>query len=73
LATGLLLLFKNKYTDITLKLLLVFLILGSIKVLIIHEEKIIETYKDAWTFKPSMINLACHFFIIFIIIILIVK
>jgi len=71
--TGILLVFKNKYTDIALKLLLVFLILGSIKLMTIHEEKIIKTYKDAWTFKPSMLSLTFHIYMIFIIIILIVK
>ena len=73
LITGLLLVFKNKYTNITLKILLLFIIIASIMIMTNHKDKIIETYKDAWTFKPTMINLSCHFLIIFIIIILILK
>ena len=71
--TGLLLVYKNKYTNIILKLLLVFLILGSIKIMTIHEGKIIEGYKDVWTFKPSMLSLTFHIYMIFIITILILK
>ena len=67
--TGFLLLFNTQYTDIILKLLLLVLIIGSIIIVINHTQKILSTYKDVWTFKPSMSGLIIHILIIFIIII----
>jgi hypothetical protein len=66
--TGILLIYKTQYTNIALKILLLYLIYASIKIIILHKEKILLSYKDAWTFKPSMLSLTFHFYIIFIIV-----
>ena len=66
---GLGLLINNNYKKYFLILLLIFMIFACCLIVYHHRQKIIDTYVDAFTFKPTFIHLTLHSIYVLIIII----
>jgi uncharacterized membrane protein YphA (DoxX/SURF4 family) len=64
---GVLLLSNFKYKMEILKLLLLFLIVGSVLIIIYNKDKLMDTYTDIWTFQPTSMSFVLHLAYIVII------
>jgi small-conductance mechanosensitive channel len=70
LVIGILLLLNVSYKYYVLTLFLLFFIIGCIIIFIRNYKKIMNGYKDIWTFQPTAMSFAMHLYIIFIVLIL---
>jgi uncharacterized membrane protein YphA (DoxX/SURF4 family) len=64
---GVLLLINFKYKIEVLKLLLLFLIIGSILIAVYNKDKLLNTYHEVWTYQPTFMSFVLHFAYIVII------
>jgi uncharacterized membrane protein YphA (DoxX/SURF4 family) len=64
---GVLLLINFKYKIEALKLLLLFLIIGSILIAIHNKDKLLKTYNEVWTYQPTFMSFVLHLAYIIII------
>lgn len=64
---GVLLLINFKYKIEALKLLLLFLIIGSILIAIYNKDKLLDTYHEVWTYQPTFMSFVLHLAYIVII------
>ena len=64
---GVLLLINFKYKIETLKLLLLFLIIGSILIAVYNKDKLLDTYHEVWTYQPTFMSFVLHLAYIVII------
>jgi uncharacterized membrane protein YphA (DoxX/SURF4 family) len=64
---GVLLLTNFKYKLHALFLLMVFLIIGSILIIIHNMDKLLETYHEIWTYQPTSMSFVLHLAYIVII------
>ena len=64
---GVLLLINFKYKIEALKLLLLFLIIGSILIAVYNKDKLLDTYHEVWTYQPTFMSFVLHLAYIVII------
>ena len=64
---GVLLLTNFKYKLHALFLLMIFLIVGSILIIVHNMDKLLETYHEIWTYQPTSISFVLHLAYIVII------
>jgi uncharacterized membrane protein YphA (DoxX/SURF4 family) len=68
---GVLLLTNFKYKLYALLMLLIFLIIGSILIMINNMDILLDTYKEIWTYQPTSMSFVLHLaYIVMIIAIL---
>jgi len=68
LAIGILLLTNFKYKLQALLLLLIFLIIGSILIIVNNTDELLKTYNEIWTFQPTSMSFSLHLTYIVVII-----
>lgn len=73
LVIGILLLLNISYKKNVFMFFLLFLVCACIIIFFRNYKKILSTYKDIWTFQPTAMSLALHFYIILIVLILLYK
>ena len=64
---GVLLIINFKYKIEALKLLLLFLIIGSILIAVYNKDKLLDTYHEVWTYQPTFMSFVLHLAYIVII------
>jgi len=64
---GVLLLTNFKYKLHALFLLMIFLIVGSILIIVHNMDKLLETYHEIWTYQPTSMSFVLHLAYIVII------
>lgn len=57
---GVLLLTNFKYKLYALFLLMIFLIVGSILIIVYNMDKLLETYHEIWTYQPTSMSFVLH-------------
>jgi uncharacterized membrane protein YphA (DoxX/SURF4 family) len=64
---GIMLLINHKYKFHALFLLMIFLIIGSLLIIIFNMDKLLETYTEIWTYQPTSMSFVLHLAYIVII------
>jgi len=73
LTIGILLLLNVPYKKNVLYFFLLFLVCACILIFLRNYKKMLSTYKEIWTFQPTSMSLALHFYIILIVLMLLYK